>query len=832
MQKIFVFIVTVFCCSIFSFGQELQSPDSFLGYELGSHFSRHHQVVDYFKYVSQQLPGQVKLEHYGDTYERRPLYVAYISSEENLRNLETIRQNNLKNAGVLDGSTTSNEVAIVWLSYNVHGNEASSTEAAMKTLYTLLTEKQEWLKSTVVIIDPCINPDGRDRYVNWYNETSSTPYDTDQQASEHLEPWPGGRPNHYLFDLNRDWAWATQIESQSRLKIYNKWLPHIHVDFHEQGINNPYYFAPAAEPFHEIITDWQKDFQTQIGKNHAKYFDSNGWLYFTRERFDLLYPSYGDTYPTFMGAIGMTYEQAGHGRGGLGIMNDEGTELTLKDRIAHHTTTGLSTIEVASKNAAKLNSEFQKFFENSDVDYQSYVLSGEPDKIESLKHLLDQHGISYYNGSKTKVNGYLYNKGDKGSMDITSSDLVISTNQPKGKMVQVLFEPNVSLSDSLTYDITAWSAPFAFGLDAVASTKLIPAKAEVATSTPTPKIDTKATAYMAKWNHITDAKFLVELMKQKIKVRFTEKPITTSVPEQTFDRGSLIITRGDNQSVEDFDTKVMASAKKFNKNPIAVMSGFSKSGPDFGSPDVKLVNTPKVALLSGKSTSSLSYGELWHFFEQQLQFPVTSLNAEYFKMYDLKKYNVLIVPDGNYAKVLDNGALKNLQAWIQKGGKLIAIDGALKSFADKKGFSLKAHEVKDSISIDKKLISYADREREGIKKLITGAVFKTKVDDTHPLAFGYSDTYYTLKLGNDSYELLEDGYNVVHIGENPKSVSGFTGTDALETLENSLVFGEERIGKGSIVYMTDNVMFRSFWENGKLFLVNAVFFVNNNLFTL
>ncbi|MBE9489903.1 MAG: zinc carboxypeptidase, partial [Bacteroidetes bacterium] len=372
MQKFYIVLFVVLSSLSSTVAQNLQSPDTFLGYELGTEFTRHHQVVDYFKYVESQMPAQVKLEKYGETYERRPLYVSYISSEENLKNIETIRENNLKSAGIINGASTTNNIAIVWLSYNVHGNEASSTEASMKTLYTLLTKKQDWLKNTIVIIDPCINPDGRDRYVNWFNETSSKPYDIGQQASEHNEPWPGGRANHYLFDLNRDWAWASQIESASRLKIYNKWLPHIHVDFHEQGINEPYYFAPAAEPFHEIISDWQRNFQTQIGKNHAKYFDSNGWLYFTRERFDLFYPSYGDTYPTYMGAIGMTYEQGGHGRGGLGVLNDEGDILTLVDRVAHHTTTGLSTVEISSKNASQLNTEFKKFFNTSKLKYKSY----------------------------------------------------------------------------------------------------------------------------------------------------------------------------------------------------------------------------------------------------------------------------------------------------------------------------------------------------------------------------------------------------------------------------------------------------------------------------
>ena len=356
-SRVLILLTIIISSSLFS--QNIQSPKEFLGYELGTQFTRHHKVVDYFTYVSNKLDNVV-LEKYGETNERRPLYVSYISSKKNIENLEQIRLNNLGQTGLKPAS--DNSIAIVWLSYNVHGNEASSTEASMQTLFELVTEKKNLLENTLVIMDPCINPDGRDRYANWYNQVKSNPYNADQNAKEHREPWPGGRANHYLFDLNRDWAWATQIESTQRLKVYNKWMPHIHVDFHEQYINNPYYFAPAAEPFHEIITDWQRNFQVQIGKNHARYFDENGWLYFTKESFDLLYPSYGDTYPTYMGAIGMTYEQAGGGMGGLGVDTDHGYELTLVDRVAHHKTTGLSTVEIASENALKLNTEFKKFF--------------------------------------------------------------------------------------------------------------------------------------------------------------------------------------------------------------------------------------------------------------------------------------------------------------------------------------------------------------------------------------------------------------------------------------------------------------------------------------
>lgn len=830
MQKFYQVLLVVLSSISITTAQQIQSPDDFLGYELGTQFTRHHKVVDYFKHVASLMPNQVQLELYGETYEGRPLYVSYISSEENIKNLETIRKNNLKNIGILEGNVT-NDVAIVWLSYNVHGNEASSTEASMKTLYTLLTQKQDWLKNTVVIIDPCINPDGRDRYVNWYNETKSTPYNTDQQAIEHKEPWPGGRANHYLFDLNRDWVWATQIESNTRLKIYNKWMPHIHVDFHEQGINEPYYFAPAAEPFHEIVSDWQRNFQTQIGKNHAKYFDAEGWLYFTRERFDLFYPSYGDTYPTFMGAIGMTYEQAGHGRAGLGVLNDEGEVLTLVDRVAHHTTSGLSTVEISSKNASQLNTEFKKFFNTSGLKYKSYVLQGNKDKIEALKSLLDKHEIKYGNASNGKVSGYKYSSASQGSISTTSNDLVVSTNQPKGKMVKVLFEPNSKLSDSLTYDITAWSLPYVYGLEAIASTSLV--ASNVSTSkTVSNKKNINATGYIVRWNSLKDAEFLANLLKQNIKVRFTEKPLTAD--GNTFDRGSLIIVRGDNKKIGDFDNLLVSTANKYNRKLNTVASGFSKSGSDFGSPDVKLVNKQKIAILSGKGTSSLSYGALWHFFEQQLHYPITSINTENFSRINLDRYNVLIIPSGNYKSILNEAGMEKLQSWIKKGGKVIAIDRALRAFANKKAFGLKRNKTdEDEENEDKNnLIPYADREREKAKQMITGAIFKTKVDNTHPMAFGYSNTYFSLKLGNASYKLLDKGYNVAHIGNNPNKVSGFAGSEAMEELNNTLVFGEERLGKGSIIYMVDNTLFRSFWENGKLFLVNAIFFVNNNAFEL
>ncbi len=818
MKKHFLYFL--FFLSLTGLSQTIQSPSEFLGYELGSEFTRHHQVVDYYKYLASAAPDRMKLQEYGKTNERRPLLLAYVSSAENIRNLEEIRQAHLESTS--GGGNASR--AIVWLSYNVHGNESVSTEASMQTIYALLTQKQGYLDNTVVIIDPCINPDGRDRYVNWYNSFKNTPYQVDPNSKEHHEGWLSGRANHYMFDLNRDWAWLTQVESQQRLKIFNQWMPHIHVDFHEQSVNNPYFFAPSAEPFHEVITPFQRSFQETLGRNHAKYFDANGWFYFTKERFDLFYPSYGDTYPTYNGAIGMTYEQGGSGRAGLGVITGIGDTLTLKDRIAHHYTTGISTVEVASQNHTALNEEFRKFYQNRDYRYKSYVLNGNPDHKRALTSLLDQHGIEYGWGSDGQAKGFVYSSGKSGVLPVNSESLVVSTNQTKGTLVKVLFEPDARLSDSLTYDITAWSLPYAYGLDALASTVPVRSAIEAkSASFPSPPRDSYA--YVTDWNSMEDARFLAELLKAGIRVRTSHSPF--SLHGKSLQRGSLIITRADNSDPAKISRLFGIFGKYPHKEITAVSTGYVDRGKDFGSSDVKMIPAVKVGVLSGDPTSTLRFGEIWHFFEQQLHYPLTVLDAEYFGRVDLAEYDVLVLPDGwGYRSFLSESTLDRIRSWVRGGGRLIAMGSAISSLEGKDGFGIQENkEGKGDAEGGTAPETYDEAERERMKNQITGAIFRTRVDPTHPLAFGYGNTYYSLKLGNDSYKYLDRG-SVAYLDGLVRPVAGFAGSEAQKQIANSLVFGVENSGRGQVVYMVDNPLFRGFWENGKLFFANALFMLD------
>lgn len=825
-MKHFLFILT-FLSSFTALSQEsLQAPDDNLGYTLGSQFSRHHQVVDYYQYLAESSP-MVKLIQYGETYEKRPLIALFISSEKNINNLESIRTDNRRRAGMSEGNI-DDDIAIVWLGYNVHGNESVSTEASMKTAHKLITDRKEWLDDVVVIMEPCINPDGRERYVNFYWQYGQQPYNADPLSLEHREGWHNGRTNHYIFDLNRDWAWLTQKESLARVKLYNQWLPHIAVDFHEQGVNEPYYFAPAVEPYHNQLTSWQKEFQQIIGKNHAKWFDQKSWLYFTDEVFDLLYPSYGDSYPSLHGSIGMTYEQGGSGRAGLGVITNDGDTLSLYDRIEHHYTTGLSTVEMGVKHKDRLLTEFSSFYNRDFGSYKTFVIKGGEQelKIRGLKLWLDKLEIDYHKVTTSRsLKGIRYSDKKYSSFTVSPTDLIISTRQPKSAMVQALFEPEAQLSDSLTYDITAWSVPYALGVEAYAVETEIPGiaknKATIFIQNEIPK---NPYAYMIKWNDVKQASVLASLLQQGILVRVTDKPF--EFDDVKYERGTLLITRTGNERFgQKLDRIVVNTANAHEIQLASTSTGLSQNGVDIGSSSVRTLITPRVALLTGDGTSSLAVGETWYFFEQKLKYPVSMLKMRYVDKRYIGKYDVIIMQNGRYSDLSEDQVM-DLKNWVEAGGKLIVVQNAVKKLIQSGLFDIVDYYDYEESSNPKDApnqMKYGDRERQRISGQISGAIFKSMLDNTHPLAYGYGDNYYTLKTSAIRAAPLIEGWNVATLPDRSSKVSGFAGASALKEMENSLVFGVEQIGKGSVTYMLDNPLFRGFWTNGHLLFANAIF---------
>lgn len=836
-MKRYFLAVLLFCFSLSAlYGQSVMSPSEFLGYELGTRFTPHYKVVGYYEYIAAQM-SNVTTQYYGQTNELRPLMVAYLSSQKNMDNWEQIRTDNLKRANLMDGEPEGEKVGIVWLSYNVHGNEANSTETAMKTLYELArpgnAESKAWLENTVVIMDPCINPDGRDRYSNWINQVAGTTPNPSRDAIEHNEPWPGGRANHYLFDLNRDWAWQKQVESQQRMALYNTIMPHIHVDFHEQGSNSPYYFAPAAEPVHEQVTDWQREFQDMIGRNHAKYFDQNSWLFFTKERFDILYPSYGDSYPMYNGAIGMTYEQASSD---LAILTDEGDTLRLQDAIAHHYTTGMSTVEVASTNKDKMVDEFEAYFEKAISDpkakYKTFIIRGtnHPDKLKTLTEFLDLHSIQYGVGSSRRpVEAFDYMNNTEGSVTIQNGDILVAANQPKAVLIQSLFEPKTYVSTVETYDITAWAIPYMMGLEAYATEQIVSVEPKpYSMPEASTEITSAAAAYLVKWESLEDAKFLAELLKHDVKLRYAAEPFT--IGGENYAPGTLIITRKGNRHMRsDFDEIVKSAADQFGRTVVATPSTYADAGKDFGSPDIPFIQKPKILAMRGDGVSSLGFGEFWYFMEQELDYPITMVDTDDAGRIDMSNYNVLVLPSGSYGRIFNESKMEELQAWVRNGGRVIAIDRAINTFVGKDGIALKRKSSEDDRTEEEKktdaLAPFAERGRKADPYRLPGAIFKLRVDNTHPLGFGYDQAYFTLKNNSTAFDYLDNGWNVGTIASTESHISGVAGEKIKEQLAESLVFGVENKGRGAMIYMADNPLFRAFWENGKLMVANALFLV-------
>lgn len=848
--------IRLFVCMILALGsflpdihtQRLLSPDEFLPHKLGEQFTEHAMLVKYYEHVAANS-DRVILREFGKTNQNRPQILAIVSTPENLRQIDEIRLDNLRRIGLAEGSPRLDKpISIVWLGFSVHGNEAAGSEASMAVVYELANPSNEkthrWLQNKVVLIEPSVNPDGYSRYTSWYRQASPELPDPNPVAREHNEPWPGGRVNHYLFDLNRDWAWATQVESRNRLAVYNDWLPHIVADLHEQGYTEPYYFAPAAQPYHTFLTEWQSKFQEVIGRNHAKYFDAEGWLYFTKEVFDLFYPSYGDTYPCFNGAVGMTYEQGGHSRAGRAISLPNGDTLTLYDRVAHHKTTALSTVEVASQHASEIVQNFSDFYKRSRTNppgkFKSFVVSKDnpPHVLKQLTDLLDRHKISYGKAGKkiSGLAGYSYKTGNEEKFDVAESDLVISAYQPKGLLAQVLLEPESFLVDSLTYDITAWSLLHAYGLKAFATKERLDPQGKFEHSTPSPLVQPNERrpqpyAYLARWDSRFSARFLSECLKRNLAVRYAEEDF--SLDGREWPAGTLIITRGDNRKHPDYHNAVIAAAQATHYEVVPTYTGFVDTGKDFGSEGVKLIAKPSILVVSGEGTFNNEFGQVWFYFDKDIAYPATYVELDDISRVPLEQFNTIILPEGFYR--LDNGVLERLNNWISNGGKLIAIGYANRLLADRNGFALKrfateadksaAEKAEEEEALQQRTARYMDRIRASLSNNMPGAVVEVTVDKSHPLGFGLGDKYFSLKTSSLRYDLLKKAWNVGYLDENYRSY-GFIGYKLKKDLKKSVVFAVEQKGRGHVVYLIDNPLFRSFWEQGKLLFSNAVFMVN------
>ncbi|MEZ4828064.1 MAG: M14 family metallopeptidase [Bacteroidia bacterium] len=821
----------------FSFAADIPSPEAFLGYAPGTRFTFHYQITEYFRTVA-AASEKVAIVPYGYTWEGRPLLVAVVTSPANHARLPQIKAASVARTGMgKKPEGKSPEIPIVWMSYNIHGDEASGSESAMAMLYHLVSsDTLPWLDSLVIVIDPCLNPDGRERYVQWQYQSGSFILNLSSQAAEHQEEWPGGRENHYLFDLNRDWCWQVQPESRQRAALFYEWMPQVHVDFHEmKNRKATYFFPPAAKPFHPVITTWQQEFHTIIGKNHGSWFDKNYWRYFSGENYDMFYPSYGDTWPSFQGAMGFTYEQTGGDRAGRAVILPEGDTLTLKDRITKHLVTGISTIETAFRFREKLLEEFKQYFEQNAREpygeYKTFILKPtlHPERVKQLLLLLDRNHITYGRiaSGVTEVEGFSYQENRQTSFTITPEDIVISAYQPNSRLLQVLFEPDPLLEDSLTYDFTAWALPYAYCLEAYAvKTRIKPIPLHAASPDHEQPENSHPYAWAVEWHDFHHAAFLSAALQAGYTPTRAMAPF--KIGGKQFDRGTLVFERG--KHGHETDKNLAEIAAKTGVNLYPLNGGISEQGPYPGSDQFKTVRRVNAAIVRGPEIQVNSFGELWYYFEQELQYPVTVLDTRFMAKTDLSEFDLLVLPSGNYEAIQEK-----IQAFVAAGGHVIAIEQTVDLFAQK-WQSWPSTALYQAVEKERQRYSrnfmaggataeqYDQLTRQAISNSAPGSIFKVKTDPSHPLAFGIGDRYFVLKQNPVAYPLLEDtGWNA---GVFPVSqeVHGFIGSSVKPAIGGSMAWGAEDYESGKITYFPDSPVVRGFWYSGKLLLANAVFY--------
>lgn len=861
--------------------------EKFLGHKLGGDFTPHHQLTAYYHALAAASP-RVKVEPYGKTAEGRPLNLVVITSPENHARIADIRAavarlNDPRKTSQADADAiAASTPVIIYLSYGVHGNEASSAEAAMQVAYELAASQDavnlERLQNAVILIDPLVNPDGRERFVQGYRTVKGASPNPDRFAAEQSERWPSGRFNHYFFDLNRDWSWQSQQETRARVIAYRAWNPQLHVDYHEMGAGSTYHFAPPADPILESLnTPMLRKWFDIYGRANSQAFDRQGFRFFTKEDYDLFYPGFGDSWPLLNGAIGMTFEQGG-GRAGLALeLPDNQRVLTLYDRALRHFVTSLATSDATIKNRVDRLKDYYAFRkaaitagEQSPERYAYIVASGDAERAEKLVNVLLRQGIEVHrlaaDADAPRLTDYW---GQKHAMrKIPAGSYVVDMAQPLGFLARALLEREPKLESTFFYDVTAWSMPYASGVEAYlggagAKADLRPVTAPVVRKGSV-EGGQEVAAYVFSSEPIASVRLLAALLQADIRVYTSTRGFKQA--GRDFPVGSLIIPIETNPP--QLGAKVRELAEKTGATVYAVSSGRSESGVDLGSNRVRFLRKPKIAIVMDSPVSPSEYGYIWHAFEQQYGVPFTPIKAENLGGADLNSYNVIILPpdsgDGRGYQRVMGGLGSRLADWVRNGGVLVGIRGGALFAAKKRSgitsvnfkflsraseearieeersapkrdeapsaepppppSSKEEQEKERAARLERKLRKYADKEKELQKEQVPGAILKTNLDNTHPLAYGMGDQLAVLNNDAPILELTDKGDNVAYFPKEGIKLSGFITPENEKKLGHTAYALRERVGRGFVIMFADNPVFRGFWDSTDRLLLNAIYF--------
>ncbi len=810
-----------------SYNPSIPKPNNIIYHEVGEWHITHDRLVNYMKAIATAAPTRVKLETMGFTYESRPQVLLIITSPNNHKRLEEIRQQHLllsdpsKSASV----NIENMPIVVWIGHSIHGNEPSGANASLLTAYHLAAaqgkEIEELLENVVILFDPSFNPDGLQRFSTWANQNKSKNLVTDPNSREFNETWPGGRFNHYWFDLNRDWLPAVHVESQNRLKWFHQWKPNILTDHHEQGSNASFFFQPGVPSrVNPLTPEKNQELTAKLGKFHAKYLDKIGSLYFTKENYDDFYYGKGSTYPDINGCIGILFEQAssrGHAQlTANGILK---FPFTIKNQFV----TALSTLEGANvlrKEFLEWQREFyKKAVAPSSNSISGYVFGDKNDEARThlFVQMLQRHQIEINDlGEGWKNNDY-----EKGKA------FIVSLNQPQSILIKAIFENVKEYKDSLFYDITAWNMPLAFGIPFSALTNqqgVIGKKVDSNLSEKGITIERKSNfAYLIEWDDLYAPAALNELLRDEVivKVATNHFEIPVSDGNKKFDYGTLLIpVEMQKDNAEQLFSKLSRVSAKYKLKVHSLQTGSSINGSDPGSSKFISLTKPSIAMLAGNGVNATDAGEVWHLLDQRMNIPSTHLDQTIFNRVDIYKYNTIIMVGGTYAELNKD----KLKTWVQAGGTLILLEEAV-TWAAQAGISdVKFKKAKQPVDSTQRL-TYIQREQVDGAQQMSGAIFGADVDLTHPLAYGYNQSTVSLFKANKVYmEKSKNVYATPFYYKDKPMQSGWVSQQNLDAIKNSAAVIVNTVGNGRVINIADNPNFRGFWLGGTKLFMNAIFF--------
>jgi hypothetical protein len=816
------------------------TPASYLGYEIGARFTPHHAIVGYMRALSASTP-RVRMVTFGETYEGRPLTYVVVSSEANLARLDEIRETNLR---LTDPRVTPSAEAkplaadapvIVWLAYGVHGDESSSPEAAMLTAHALATADEALLQQVVVIIDPSQNPDGRDRYVQSYQQRRGRTVNPEPSAWEHSDAWPAGRFNHYLVDMNRDWAWASQKETRARVAEFQRWNPQVFVDLHEMAPNATYFFPPGAKPVNANVPQGTEKWLETFGRANAGAFTSRQWPFFVGEHFDLFYPGYGDSYPALRGAVGMTYEVAGSRRGGLAWRRADDSVLTLAHRAQQHFVASMTTVETAAANREAL------LLHSNDARRASltapritYVFPANHANSEAIARLLALHGVEVTTLKRAmRIKGTDVHSGRTESRDYPAGSIAVTTHQPDGGLVRTLFERSPRLEEAFIeeqkeriaadeeddfYDITAWSLPIAMNVPTLATDVAVDGDRWVAPAKSGVTLPSAAYAYVMKPDQVDFHRATARLLNEGVKFSIASRPIDRNVG-----RGSIVIERRRNQ--QDLDDRVRRALDGTNATLVGVNEVWSE-GFALGSGRLFFVRTPRIAIVTGPQFDASSFGMIWHTFDVEMDVAHSVVELATLRSRDLAKYNVVILPDGrpDLVTALGKDGIETLKRWINDGGTLIAIKQSAAALRMKEVDLSNVEEWTAKKETEKDAEEKEDDARR-FDYRIPGSAFATVMNDRSHLTFGVTESPVVLIEGTRAITPLpRKAENIVSVVEKEPLVAGFAWPESLDRIRNSVYLTRERVGGGSVITFADQPYYRLFWRSTLPLLMNAALF--------